>query len=45
MDNKQSGDKPGLPPLLIEKSVTGDSNWLAFELNRDSSQHLTKLTA
>ena len=32
LDNNGVGDTPGLPPLLIDKSVTGDKNWLAFNL-------------
>ena len=32
LDNNWRGDKPGLPPLSVETSLTGDKNWLAFNL-------------
>ena len=32
LDNNWRGDKPGLPPLPVERSVTLDYNWRRFGL-------------
>ena len=45
LDNNGVGDKPGRPPLPVETSVTGDKNWLAFNLvpRHCTSAHSQKL--
>ena len=37
LDNTWLGDKPGLPPLPVEKSVTGDNNWRTSHLYGDTA--------